>query len=80
DWSSAESLPLGDVERIRLEWISLLRHITRAPDFDWERWRSLQAEAQKLLFSRETKQSLIEMPALTPGQRQKIEHRLRLLK
>jgi len=79
EWSSAEGLPLGDVERVRLEWISLLRHITLAPDLDWEPWRSLQAEAQKLLFSRETKQSVVEVPPLTPLQQQKIEHRLRLL-
>lgn len=80
EWSSKEGAPLGDVERVRLEWISLLRHITLAPDLDWDRWRALQAEAQKGLFSRETKQGLVEVPPLTPMQRQKIEHRLRLLK
>ena len=80
EWSSKEGAPLGDVERVRLEWISLIRHITLAPDWDWERWRALQAEAQKLLYSREAKQGLMEVPSLTPVQRLKIEHRLRLLK
>ena len=80
EWSGKEGAPLGDVERVRLEWISLLRHITMAPDHEWDRWRELQAEAQKLLFSREAKQSLIDVPPLTPTQRLKMEHRLRLLK
>mgnify|MGYP002629852048 CR=1 FL=1 len=78
DLSSEDGLSLGDVERVRLEWISLLRHITMAPDFEWDRWRELQAEAQKRLFSRETAHSLIEIPPLTPAQRQRIEHRLRI--
>ncbi len=80
EWSNKEGAPLGDVERVRLEWISLLRHITMAPDYDWDRWRELQAEAQKLLFSREAKQSLVQVPPLTPTQRLKIDHRLRLMK
>jgi hypothetical protein len=80
EWSNAEGAPLGDVERVRLEWISLLRHISMAPDYAWDRWRELQSEAQKLLFSREAKQSLVEVPPLTPAQRMKMEHRLRLMK
>ena len=75
-----EGLSLGDVERIRLEWISLLRHVTHAPDFPWDRWREFQAEAQKLLFSRETEQVMVDIPPLTPMQRQRTEHRLRLHK
>jgi superfamily II DNA/RNA helicase len=78
EWSSSEGIPLGDVERVRLEWISLIRHITLSPDLDWDRWRALQAEAQNLLFSRETRLRLFEVPALSPGQKLKIEHRLRL--
>lgn len=80
DLKHGEGILPGDVERIRLEWISLLRHITFSPDYDWARWRELQAEAQKLLFSRETKQTILEVPPLTPMQKQKIEHRLRLYK
>ncbi|MCZ6671845.1 MAG: DEAD/DEAH box helicase [Verrucomicrobia bacterium] len=80
DMLQGEGVLLGDVERVRLEWISLLRHTARAPDFDWERWRALQAEAEKLLFSREAQQSLVEVPPLTPVQKQKIEHHIRLSK
>ena len=80
DLRSDDELSLGDVERVRLEWISLLRHITMAPDYEWDRWREFQAEAQKLLFSRETEQTLIDIPPLTPAQRQRVEHRLRINK
>jgi hypothetical protein len=80
DLSPGEGLLPGDVERISLEWLSLLRHITLAPDHDWDRWRELQAEAQKLLFSREAKQGLMEVPELTHLQKQKIEHRLNFRK
>lgn len=80
EFSPREGLLPGDVERIRLEWISLLRHINFAPDFEWHRWRKLQAEAQKLLFSREAKPSILEVPPLTVEQKQKMEHRLRIHK
>ncbi|MHA3770124.1 DEAD/DEAH box helicase [Verrucomicrobiota bacterium sgz303538] len=40
-----ESLRMGDLERALLEWRSLLRHITYAPDHPWERWRELKRAA-----------------------------------
>jgi hypothetical protein len=40
-----ESLRLGDLERAVVEWRSLLRHITHAPDYEWERWRVLKEAA-----------------------------------
>ena len=80
EFSPEEGLSLGDVERIRLEWISLLRHVTHAQDYPWDRWREFQAEAQKLLFSRDTNQTMVEIPPLTPMQRKRTEHRLRLHK
>ena len=44
--SGEGSLQDGDIERVRLEWVSLLRNIALAPDFAWGRWRSLQSEAE----------------------------------
>jgi predicted TIM-barrel fold metal-dependent hydrolase len=44
-----EDLKLGDFERAFVEWRSLLRHITWAPDLAWERWRGLKAEAARML-------------------------------
>lgn len=40
-----ESLRAGDLERALIEWRSLLRHITWAPDLDWTRWRALRDAA-----------------------------------
>ncbi len=38
-----EALRLGDLERAILEWRSLLRHLTHAPDYPWDRWVALRA-------------------------------------
>lgn len=38
----------GDLERVRLEWLSLLRHIAHAPKLAWRRWQALQAQAGEL--------------------------------
>ena len=35
----------GDIERAYIEWLSLLRHICGAPDFENARWRELRAAA-----------------------------------
>ena len=39
----------GDLERARVEWLSLLRHIAHAPPLEWPRWSELQALARHLL-------------------------------
>jgi superfamily II DNA/RNA helicase len=39
----------GDLTRAFIEWLSLLRHITRAPDFDWPRWTKLKEAAAQVL-------------------------------
>jgi hypothetical protein len=44
-----ESLRQGDIERALIEWRSLLRHITWAPDYDLARWRELKAAAHRML-------------------------------
>jgi hypothetical protein len=41
----------GDLERARLEWISLLRHLAHLPDLPGERGQALQAAAQASLLS-----------------------------
>jgi hypothetical protein len=35
----------GDLERAVSEWLSLLRHITHAPEIAWDRWHQLQSAA-----------------------------------
>jgi hypothetical protein len=44
-----ESLRQGDIERALIEWRSLLRHVTWAPDYDLERWRALKMAAEAML-------------------------------
>jgi len=44
-----ESLRQGDIERALIEWRSLLRHITWAPDYNLARWRALKKAAVELL-------------------------------
>jgi hypothetical protein len=48
-----DALRMGDLERALVEWKSLLRHITFAPDFPWDRWRELKRAAAELLRSLE---------------------------
>ena len=72
-----KTLQDGDIERVRLEWVSLLRHIVFAPDFEWDRWRSLQSEAEKLLLSREIRHVIHQVPELSLAQQKRMEHRLR---
>lgn len=67
----------GDVERARLEWHSLLRHISHAPDLEWPRWRSLQAAATSYVAAHHVKPVLVDLPPLAPAQTRRIDHRLR---
>ena len=46
---TSDLLRHGDVERALMEWRSLLRHLSVAPDLEWERWRALKAAASKML-------------------------------
>jgi hypothetical protein len=62
----------GDLSRAFIEWLSLLRHITRAPDHEWTRWMSLKEKAVEVLekylaASRETLRPTL--PALTAKQK-----------
>lgn len=44
-----DDLRPGDLERARVEWASLLRHIAEAPALGHDRWEALQAVAAHLL-------------------------------
>jgi hypothetical protein len=44
-----DELRLGDFERAWIEWRSLLRHITWAPSFPWDRWLALREAAARML-------------------------------
>ena len=60
-----ETLRPGDIERAVLEWRSLLRHITHAPDYPWPRWIELKAAARARLESETA--SLQNSPRTSPA-------------
>jgi len=72
----SEVLRPGDVERTRLEWWSLLRHIAHAPDYDWDRWRALKSLVPRVLASHSASVEVIHPPGLTAAQSRRVSHRL----
>ncbi|HXP60774.1 MAG TPA: DEAD/DEAH box helicase [Dongiaceae bacterium] len=65
----------GDIDRVIIEWRSLLRQIAHAPDLDWPRWRALQALARTILDETQSP-TLTELPPLEHHQTRRVEHRL----
>jgi hypothetical protein len=65
----------GDIDRVIIEWRSLLRQIAHAPEVDWGRWRALQAMARTILNETESP-TLTELPPLAYNQTKRVEHRL----
>ena len=73
-WVS-ESLGVGDIDRVIIEWRSLLRQIAHAPDLDWDRWRMFQEMARGILQETESP-TLTELPPLDYNQTRRLDHRL----
>ncbi len=65
----------GDIDRVIIEWRSLLRQIAHAPELDWPRWRAFQAMAKGLLNETESP-TLTELPPLAFNQTRRVDHRL----
>jgi superfamily II DNA/RNA helicase len=62
-----ELLRPGDIERAITEWRSLLRQITNAPDYNWDRWRSLKEASER--FANSTRSAARQpLPMLLPAQ------------
>jgi hypothetical protein len=74
---ASDDLRPGDVERARLEWHSLLRHIAHAPDLPWERWRALRAAAIAYTETHRVRPAVADIPPLEPSQTRRVDHRLR---
>ena len=68
-----EELRLGDVERARIEWMSLLGLIGKAPEMEWSRWEDLRKAAVKVSGSVGPRQSLPELPPIPVRQRRRHE-------
>jgi len=65
----------GDIDRAIIEWRSLLRQISHAPDLDWPRWRALQAMAKGIL-NETVSPTVTDLPPLEYHQTQRVDHRL----
>lgn len=72
----SDVLRQGDVQRVRLEWLSLLRHISRAPDLEWDRWNELKLAVDRLLESDDLSFDIKGLPELEPRQMTKVSHKL----
>jgi len=70
-----ELLGAGDIDRVIIEWRSLLRQVAHAPDLDWPRWRALQKTAKAILCETESP-TLTELPPLEYHQTRRVDHRL----
>jgi len=68
-------LGAGDIDRVIIEWRSLLRQIVHSPDIEWERWRAFQALAKATLNETESP-TLTELPPLDYNQTRRVDHRL----
>jgi hypothetical protein len=67
----------GDIDRVIIEWRSLLRQISHAPDLEWPRWRQLQARSKSILNETESP-TLTDLPPLEYHQTRRVDHRLLL--
>jgi len=72
-----EFLGAGDIDRVIIEWRSLLRQISKAPSLDWPRWTALQAMAAGILNETESP-TLTQLPPLDHAQTRRMEHQLSL--
>ena len=70
-----ELLGPGDIDRVIIEWRSILRQIAHAPDLDWPRWRQLQQAAREILQQTESP-TITDLPPLEYHQTRRIDHRL----
>lgn len=68
-------LGAGDIDRVIIEWRSLLRQIAHAPELDWPRWRAFQAMAKTILNETESP-TLTALPPLEYNQTRRVDHRL----
>ena len=66
-----ESLRHGDIERVLMEWRSLLRHIAGAPVLEWDRWRALQKIAAHFIGNTSSP-AAVEFPPLLASQQRRL--------
>src|SRR5436190_23572183 len=75
-WVTELSGP-GDIDRVIIEWRSMLRQISHAPALEWERWTQFQQLAKETLNETESP-TLTDLPPLEYLQTKRVDHRLQL--
>ena len=70
-----EFLGAGDIDRVIIEWRSMLRQIANAPSLEWARWTAFQAMAKGILNETQSPTDT-DLPPLDYHQTKRIEHRL----
>jgi len=65
----------GDIDRVIIEWRSLLRQIAHAPELPWSRWSEFQELARRTL-NETTSPTLTDLPPLEHHQTRRVDHRL----
>jgi hypothetical protein len=68
-------LGAGDIDRVIIEWRSLLRTIAHAPALEWDRWTALQIKARAILHETESP-TATALPPLEYHQTKRLDHRL----
>lgn len=68
-----DQLGPGDIDRIVIEWRSLLRRIAHAPALDDPRWQKLQSLARTILHETHSP-TLVDLPPLEYDQTRRIDH------
>ena len=71
--SFSEDLSVGDLERVLIEWKSLLSLIAQAPKLEFERWQSLQEAARILVGQNSGNDKLPELPELPFRQQERFK-------
>lgn len=75
-WAT-EFLGVGDIDRMIIEWRSILRQVMHSPDLEWPRWMALKERARAILRETESP-TLTELPPLEYQQTKRVDHFLRL--
>jgi hypothetical protein len=70
-----EFLGAGDIDRVIIEWRSLLRQISNSPRLELARWQAFQGMARAILHETESP-TLAELPPLDYAQTRRMDHRL----
>ena len=70
-----EFLGIGDIDRVIIEWRSLLRQVVHAPTLDWPRWIQFKALAKSVLNETESP-TLTDLPPLEYSQTSRVGHKL----